>query len=274
MVEAYFPSTLIQALQIMSEKDVIPYAGGTDIMVAKKFAHPFLYLEGITELQKIRRDLNQIHIGAACTYEQLLASEDIPRVLKDAILQIASPSIRNLGTIGGNICNASPAGDSLPVLYALNAVLILETLGETREVPIEEYITGVKRTIRKPSWLLKEIVILDWNKPYIWQKVGARKAQAIAKLSFAGLHELEDGKIKDIRIAFGAVGATVARDRGVEEEIIGKKVSDIDISSVIQYYGKIIRPIDDQRSEAAYRRTVCLNILGDYLENIAAEGKE
>ncbi|SHI56317.1 FAD binding domain-containing protein [Parasporobacterium paucivorans] len=272
MVEAYFPENLPEALRILGDEDVIPYAGGTDIMVGKSFKKPFLYLDKISELKKVENLEGKIRIGACSTYAALLRDERIPKVLKESIRQIASPSIRNLGTIGGNICNASPAGDTLPILYALNAYLRLESENGFREIPIREFITGVKKTARETSWLLTEIIIPSGEYEYSYQKVGARRAQAIAKLSFVGIHELTAGIVSDIRIAFGAVGTTVLRDQKAEKELIGKKASDIDIPATIQYYEKIIRPIDDQRSEAVYRKTVCLNILREYLENELTEG--
>ena len=133
MVEGYSPSTFEEALKILNEKDVIIYAGGTDLMVKNKnttsllpkFNKDLLYVGNLNELKEIKEDENKIKIGAACTLSSLLRVERIPEVLKEAIRHIASPAIRNMGTIGGNICNASPAGDTLPILYALDAKLKL-----------------------------------------------------------------------------------------------------------------------------------------------------
>lgn len=266
MVEAYYPETLKEALEIRKNHPVLPYAGGTDIMVRKGYDKPFLFLGGIKELKEITKEKDRIIIGSGCIYAGLLGEGKVPEVLKEAIRGIAAPAIRNIGTIGGNICNASPAGDTLPVLYALGAKLTLESARGEEEIPIEEFIIAPKKTTLKPEQILTKIIIPNENFGYDYKKIGARKAQAISKLSFVGLHKIEDNILKDIRIAFGAVGATVVRNKAAEERLVGQLVRDINIEMAVESYREIVNPIDDQRSTAKYRKTVCMNLLREYLK--------
>jgi CO/xanthine dehydrogenase FAD-binding subunit len=265
MVDAYYPQSLKEALQIGEETPVIPYAGGTDLMVRKRFDRPFLFLDGVRELREVRTEGDRLLIGAASTYAQLLRDGRIPEALREAMKGIAAPAIRNLGTIGGNICNASPAGDTLPVLYAMDAELVLASASRTQTVKIEDFITGVKRTKLEPGQLLTKIVLPARDATYSYSKIGARKSLAISKLSFVGVHRIEDGVVREIGIAFGAVGPTVLRSREAEERIKGRRGQELDLDGILKEYGRLIRPIDDQRSTARYRRQICLNLLREYL---------
>jgi xanthine dehydrogenase FAD-binding subunit len=296
MVDAYYPGSLTEALKLREELSVIPYAGGTDLMVRKNHEAPFMYLRDIKELTCVEMEREtaseadpgveaetelcdeeglelttgmktsyRLVIGAAVTYADLLADSRIPEVLRDAIKGIAAPAIRNLGTLGGNICNASPAGDTLPVLYALDAKLILETTQGEQAIPIEDFIVGVKKTTLQPTQLLTKIVIPIRENAYTYYKAGARKAQAIAKISFAGIHRVHEGIIRDVHIAFGAVGPTVLRSREIEENLVGLNKTELDVENIMKMYDKLMLPIDDQRSTARYRKKICLNLLREYL---------
>lgn len=276
MVEGYSPNTFKQALKILNEKDVIIYAGGTDLMVKNKnvasllpkFTKDLLYIGDLNELKEIREEDNTIKIGAACTLSSLLRVESVPEVLKEAIRNIASPAIRNIGTIGGNICNASPAGDTLPILYALEAKLKLSSINSSREVNINDFILGPGKIILKNNEILESILIekVNFNKVY-YQKVGARKASAISKISFVALAEVIDEKIIDIRIAIGSVGPKIVRVKTSEDILIGRELKDIEniMSEIIKVYSENVNPISDQRSTAIYRKTVALRLIQYFL---------
>lgn len=276
MVNRYSPSTFKEALKILNEKDVIIYAGGTDLMVRyknissllPKFDKDLLYMENLKELKEINESSSEIRIGAACKLSYLLQSDCIPQILKQAIKNIASPAIRNMGTIGGNICNASPAGDTLPVLYALDAKVKISSINNSKETEIKDFILGPKKTILKNNEILESIIIpkIPFNKIY-YQKVGARKASAISKVSFVALAEIEKEKIKDLRIAIGSVGPSVVRVKQGEDSLIGKNIKDINnlINHVEEIYSKKITPIDDQRSTANYRKNVALRLIKYFL---------
>lgn len=276
MVETYFPATWEEVLKIRQKKNALVYAGGTDLMVKKKneglllpkFEFPVLFIGSLQELKQIQIQENRIAIGAACTYDALLRAMETPEILKLAVREIASPAIRNRGTLGGNICNASPAGDTLPVLYALGASLLLESQGNRREVLIENFILGPGKIALEENEIVKEIYIpKDRYEIQYYKKVGARKADAISKLSFVGLMKTKDDVIEDIRISFGAVGPRIVRSKEIEKQLIGKNKKEVEAmySFILKQYGEWITPIDDKRSTASYRKAVSLRLLQDFL---------
>jgi xanthine dehydrogenase FAD-binding subunit len=278
MVASYKPKTLKEALEILEFEDCTVFAGGTDLMVKKKqwaglepsFDKPVMFISEIKELTALYRDDKYIFIGAACTLSLLIDSEIIPSFYKDVFVEMASPSIRSTATLGGNICNASPAADSLPLLYALDAILLIENSCRKMEVPIDEFITGPGRNILKTGELITAIKIpIKEFTVAAYRKVGARKSTALSKLSFVGLANIDHEGLHDIRLSFGAVAPTLVRNRGIEEEIVSMYSSGfIDMYEINKYYGVLIKPIDDQRSTAEYRKSVCLRLLADFIKNI------
>lgn len=274
MVDGYLPKDYKEALSILNEKDMTIYAGGTDLMVRNKnassllpkFNKDLLYIGDLKELKEIKEAEDKLEIGSTCTLSTLLRSNGIPEVLKEAIRQIASPAIRNIGTIGGNICNASPAGDILPVLYALDAKLKLTNKDSSREVNISDFILGPRNILLERNEILESIIInkTDFNKIH-YEKVGARKASAISKLSFIGLAKIEEEKVIDIRIAIGSVAAKVVRIKEAEDIMIGRDIKDIKAEIIKEIYAKEITPINDQRSTAVYRKTVALRLIQYFL---------
>lgn len=277
MVTGYYPKTIKEALQLKKEyPDAVLVAGGSDVMVVRKKAEWAIFLNQIEEMKNVVLDKDVLRIGAGATYRELLENPEVPEILKMPIRKIASPAIRNVGTMAGNICNASPAGDTLPVLYALNANVIkvsLEDSGRVKEekVPMEAFILGIRKVALEKEELVAAIEIGKENfagmtKTY-YQKVGAREAEAISKLSFVGLYQVEHEMITDIRIAFGSVGITVVRKKELEEKIKGLSLMQVreKKEEIIKWYDEILHPIDDQRSTAVYRKKVCLNLLGDFL---------
>ncbi|MDD2213831.1 MAG: FAD binding domain-containing protein, partial [Oscillospiraceae bacterium] len=265
-------------------KTVIPYAGGTDIMVHPQAEAAYLFLRQLPELNQICTTDQYFVIGSAVTYQALLTQTAVrlPDILLQACRQVAAPPIRNLGTLGGNICNASPAGDTLPVLYALDASVRLARLEPAvrdcqnltptigyRILPLRQFIQGVRRTCRRPEELLIEILIPQTHDTLTYyEKIASRKAQAIAKLSFAGAASVSQGQLQRLALAFGSVGVTVVRDSLIEAKIIN---GSYDPEAAVQAYAALLRPITDQRSTASYRKTVCLNLARDFLTAVQAQ---
>lgn len=279
---AAMPDSLEEALELRKNGKWIPYAGGTDLMVRRKnwsgtlpkFDYPVLFLNKIDELKGIRPRNNVLVIGTAATLSELQQNELVPEILKRAAAEMASPAVRNLGTIGGNICNASPAGDTLPALYALEASVVLQSLAGRRELPIEAFIKGPGRTDMSEDELLIEVNIplADFNRIY-YKKVGTRKAEALSKLSFAGLARVTGERLEDIRMAFGAVGATVVRVREAENFLKGTSTNDLSerLNDLIDVYSNYIKPIDDQRSSAVYRKQVSLGLMEAFVTGLKTE---
>lgn len=278
MVTAYMPASVTEALTIKKKERerALWVAGGTDIMPAGQTAPVMIYLQGLHDLSNVTKSGAVLRIGAGCTYTQLIHDERVPQVLRDAMRSIAAPAIRNAGTLVGNICRASPAGDTLPVLYVLEAAVVAGHLTDAgvmdkRRIDIDDFIQGNRRTALAPDEIVLavEIPCRSYENMTKMQscKVGGRKAQAIAKLSFAGICRVEENVLCEIRLAFGAVGLTVVRSRELEAKMRGLTLAELAAkkNEILKEYAALLQPIDDQRSTAAYRRQVCLNLLEDFL---------
>ncbi len=273
------PQTLEEALELLHNDEYCIVAGGTDLLVQKRswsstppaFEQSTLFIKHLSELRYIKKVGEWILIGALATLEDLLQSEHTPAIYKDALYEMASVNIRNEATIAGNIENASPAGDSLPVLYCLDAVIVLKSLHQTREVLITDYITGLRKTARKSDELITEIKIpVESFTHKRWTKVGGRKADAISKLSFVGLANILDNVVLDFRVAFGAVSPTVVRNKKIEEQYINQPLDKLKKhqQEILDAYDQLISPVDNQRSTKVYRRQVSLNILKDFIDQL------
>ena len=275
MVETYSPETLDELLDIRLRQEALLFAGGTDLMVryrrgtgaVPELTGPVAFLHRCDELKRTAFDENDVVIGAAVTFSELLEMNIHP-ALKSICEQIGAPGLRNIATIGGNICNASPAADTLPFLYAHDAAVELESASGIRTLSIEEYITGPGKTVLRPDEVLSRIRIPVW-KPTVWhyRKVGTRKANALTKVSFAGFVDVWDGIVAKAAFAFGAIGPTVIRARELERAVISRKVEEFetDIPRLLSICEKSINPIDDQRSTAVYRTMVAKNLLRSFL---------
>ena len=279
-VRTFSPKAFKEAVKIRADYHALPLAGGTDLMVKYRkpagnlpdFKNPVIFIGQLDELKYIETDSKVsgeiLHIGSGTKLSALLENAYIPEILKEAVSQIAAPGIRNMATIGGNICNSSPAGDTIPVLYCLDAVLVLTSENGEREVAVDNFIKGPGKNDLKSDELLREIKFPLKNFDRIlYRKVGTRKANALSKLSFAGLARLDAGKIEDLKIAFGAVAPVVIRSQEIEKTIVGKNQSEISkgLAEIKKNYGRLIRPIDDQRSTAVYRKETALKLLEYFL---------
>ena len=279
MVKHFIPSTLKEALEVLDKHDCYIMAGGTDLMVVKhqrsglipNFDKDVCYISNLEELQYIFEDEKGVHIGAGTKFSDIEENELVPEILKQIIHELASPNIRNMATMAGNIANASPAGDSIVGLYLLDAELELVSINGSRMMPIKDFIFGVRKIHREKNELIKEIFIPhhdDLNT--YWRKVGSRAAESISKITFAGGYEVENGKVKDLRMAFGSVSITCVRDRKTEEKYIGMSVEELHnhVEDIIKDMGKFVQPITDQRSTKEYRYKVAMNILKDFILTI------
>lgn len=279
MVNKYIPGTLEEALKILSEHDCYIMAGGTDLMVAKHRSSGLLpnldkdviYVMGLQELNFIKKVGGNIFIGATTNYTDILKSHLIPTLLKEIVLEIASPSLRNMATLVGNIGNASPAGDALVGLYIYDALIELTSVRGKRLTPISEFIYGVRRIHREKDELITAVIFPeDKFTATIWKKVGSRKAETISKITFAGAYTLEKDIVKDLRLAFGSVNITVVRRPELETKYIGLTVNQLHnkVDEILEEYGKFIVPISDQRSTKDYRFKVAINIARDFITHI------
>lgn len=277
----FAPQEIEEALEILSKygKEIKVIAGGTDLLIQYYDrlyeVNGWLDLKNIKELKDIRIHKNQIEIGAMVSHTQLEKSEDIKKyfpILSQAAADIGSPQIRNRGTIGGNIVNASPAGDLLAPLMAYKAKFKLLSIQGEKIVPAEEFFIGPKKTILEPAQLLTQIILpLPSERTYgCWIKIGKRKALIIATITLALVVEMaEDNKtVKDVRTCLGSVAPTPIEIEEIREKMIGKKFSELDFNQLGQIVEDKISPIDDIRGTREYRKDVAKNIMINALKEI------
>jgi xanthine dehydrogenase small subunit len=256
------PRSLTDALKMLSnEGPLVPMAGCTDLYVALNFGtlRPtrFLNLWNLDGLRGIEARGATLRIGALVTYTDIITSGLIRRrlpMLAAASREVGGVQIQNRGTIGGNVANASPAGDTLPVLLAADAVVVLRSVSGTRRVPMTSFYTGYRQTAARPDELIVAFEIPAVRGRQWFRKVGTRAAQAIAKIVVAGVWDQQP------RLAMGSVAPTVRRLMQTEEAL-GSGASLADAQAILQ---REIAPIDDLRSTAAYRRQVAANLVAQF----------
>jgi CO/xanthine dehydrogenase FAD-binding subunit len=270
------PRSLSEALETLAREPGAwrPFAGGTDLMVlfeAGKLAHRrFVNIWNLKELGRIEVTAEHVTLGALTTYTEVQAHEVLRRefpLLCRAASETGGLAIQNRGTLGGNISNASPAADSPPALLVYDAELELVSASGARWIPYKDFHTGYKQMLMRADELLSRIRLprttKDWQQYY--RKVGTRKAQAISKVCMAVAAHVEQGRIKDCRLALGSVAPVPLRCIRTEEFLTGQKLDEQLISAARAELAKEIVPIDDIRSTAIYRSRVAGNVLEDFL---------
>jgi len=256
------PSNLRQALAARARPNVAVVAGGTDILVRlhDRVDRPWpklLVLDGIKALGKITLHDDFVSIGPLITFSEIEISPIIKKYapqLAQAATVAGSVQIRNRATIGGNIANASPAGDLIPPLYVLGATLELSSARAKRLVSIEKLFVGPGKTILKSNELITAIRIPKIKSIGFFLRLGTRQALAISKVSVAAALRLKNGRISDAKIALGAVAPTVIRAGFAEEFLRGNRLDIALIHRAAEIASSEARPIDDIRSIAAYRK--------------------
>lgn len=267
MVNGYTAASLKEALSILASQEVIPYSGGTDLMVESRPGATYLFLNKISELKQVFVDADYVHIGAGVTFTQALEDDRIPQLMKDAVSLIAAPAIRNAGTFGGNLGNGSAKADSVLIEFAADAKLHLVSLRDSRIVDVDQFYLGRKKLALEKDELIAEILLPKTGlEQYYYQKVGGRNALAISRVSFAGIFSMKDGNITNIAAAFGAVADTVLRFKDLEGMMLGKSLEEARILKeqyLNAYADRMI--LTRGRVSAEYRKTVCMNLLNDFL---------
>ncbi len=272
MRNVFIPQTLDGLWQILEEEPrSVLFAGGTDLLVkmSNGLIHPsqMICLERIQELRGVEDRGEEILIGPCTPLTKLLENPLLRNhfpILIEGLNVLGSPSIRNMGTIGGNIVTASPAGDTLPPLYVLRAELELRRKDSSRRVPIREFIKGPGETILEPGEVLAGLWLRkcsDFNLHH-YEKAGQRKALAIAVVSLGALFKISDaGTVEEARLAWGSVAPTVVTSTEIEAILIGNRLSRQVLEKAAELARAVVKPIDDIRASADYRRQVAGNLL-------------
>ncbi|HEU4862391.1 MAG TPA: FAD binding domain-containing protein [Candidatus Limnocylindria bacterium] len=268
------PSRLMAAYELLADGSGPPWrplAGGTDLMVQMtgEIGEPperILDIWGLDELRGIAIDADTLSIGALTTYTELRHSAlvaDVVPALAAAAATIGAAQIQNRGTIGGNVVNASPAGDTLPVLLAVGAEMVLGSSRGERVVAAGDFWPSYRTTARRDDELLLRIriPILD-DRQVRFRKVGTRRAQAISKVVVALAWRSRDGDPwTDVRLALGSVAATTVRAPTAEAAMEGRRPDRDTAEAAAAALSDEIVPIDDVRSTADYRRAVAGRVL-------------
>jgi CO/xanthine dehydrogenase FAD-binding subunit len=251
---------------LAGDPTLTPIAGCTDVLVGLHFGtldqRRFIDLWPLDELRGIRaggaggagKAGGAVRIGALATFTDIIRSALVQRrvpMLAAAAREVGGAQIQNRGTLGGNIANASPAGDTLPVLAVANARIVLRSATSERVVPFNDFYTGYRTSVRQSSELITAIEIPPIDGRQWWRKVGTRRAQAISKVMMAGVRG------REVRVAIGSVAPTVLQATGAAG-VLSNGGSIADAQAALR---SEIAPIDDIRSTRDYRRQVAENLL-------------
>jgi CO/xanthine dehydrogenase FAD-binding subunit len=282
------PGTLQEALdEFARHPSARPFAGGTDLMVMLEAGQlppgRYVTLQRWPELARITSTDTGVSIGALTTYSEIQESPRLDRefpMLTAAARETGGRATQNRGTIGGNIANASPAADTPPALLVYDAELELVSAARTRRVRYDGFHRGYKKMDLAPGEIIARIHVpsrTSWLPPGgrdYYRKVGTRRAQAIAKICFAGALRVDGaiagsgrpGMVQDVRIALGSVGPTVIRAFATEGVLRGQTLDPETVAAAERTLLAEIAPIDDIRSTARYRARVAGNLLRKFLQ--------
>jgi CO/xanthine dehydrogenase FAD-binding subunit len=266
------PASLAEAYTLAATAEHRPLAGGTDLLVqlTGEVGEPparVLDLWRLDELRGIAVRDGALEVGALTTYTEIrrsAACAEHASALVEAAATIGAAQIQNRGTIGGNIMNASPAGDTLPVVLALDAELVAGSSGGERTIPAVAFWPAYRQTPLRPAELLVRIRIpIVPGRHQRFRKVGTRQAQAISKVVMALAWRVEprSGAWSDVRLALGSVAPTPIRAAAAEAVLEGARIKPSVVDRAVEALTGELSPIDDVRSTAAYRRAVAGRVL-------------
>jgi CO/xanthine dehydrogenase FAD-binding subunit len=273
------PRTPEEAVRLYGQHpEALPLAGGTDVMVGWNAGllngRTILDLSPLRGWERVRKTRTGLVIGALATHTRL--RED-PRVLSafpllaQAASVIGAAAIQNRGTLGGNIANASPAGDTFPPLAVYEAVVRTVSPDGVRRVPFLDLFAGPKETTLRPAELITQVEVpFLARRParQLFRKVGTRSAQALSKTVAAGLLWLDrKGRVEQLRFALGAMAPTVRRLRAAEAFVVGRRLTPATVDRAVELLAEDVSPIDDIRSTASYRLATSRALLRTFLLN-------
>jgi CO/xanthine dehydrogenase FAD-binding subunit len=285
-IDVLTPRSLDEALDILHQNrnGLRIIAGGSDVIVQLRDgvlkANELLSILSIKELRFVRKEDDRIRIGALATYSDIVHSQltrDHAWPLVEAARQIGAIQLQNTATIGGNLGNASPAADSLPPLYALDAVVVTRSKTEKREIPIEHFFLTYRKTALKPDELIEQVYFnaLSAQDRGAYLKLGLREANAISIVDVATV--LRSGgrneTFADARVALGAVAPNIRRARECEQALTNKPLNHEILKTAASLAANDANPIDDIRGSARYRKEMVSSLVYEALTQ-AVYGKK
>ncbi len=268
------PRTLNEAVDALGEPGAQVLAGGTDFYPAlgeRWISTPVVDITAVREIKGIAREKDYFRIGGGTTWTKVLQTP-LPQcfdALKSAAREIGSVQIQNRGTVAGNLCNASPAADSVPPLLALDAEVELASSSGTRRVPLAEFIVGNRKTLRAAGEILTAVIVPRTveDAPSVFLKLGARRYLVISIAMVAAVVSVnEQGRVRYARVAVGSCSVRAQRLTALEQVLLDKP-ADAGLAALVSpEHLSSLSPIDDVRATATYRRDAALTLVRRSLE--------
>lgn len=273
--------TLDAALDALSDPGAVALCGGTDLMVKLRSkavsCEKLVDISDVPDLHELRVTSDSVVIGAAVPESGILAAGDVCTrlpLLERALRQLGSSQIRNRGTLGGNLVNASPAADGVLALLAYDASVQLVSVQGERSVPVERFLEGPGRTTLRRGELVRSIHVdrsaAQETSHVFFHKVGRRKAMTIAVASIGGWAVVEGGIILALGIAAGSVAPTPLRLRSVEEQLVGRAIGPATADAAREMVSGAVSPIDDVRGSGGYRRRVVGDLAARFITELGS----
>ncbi len=276
-VQVFMPNTLAEALAVMDHGEAVVMAGGTDLMAAFHAGRPLpdkvLDISRLRELTGIMLSPRRVTLGAAVSYTDLLNSTEVTAhwpALAEAARQVGAPAVQNMGTVGGNLVNASPGADLVPVLAALDGVVVLASTGGERRVPVLDFYKGYRDPDRRPDEL---VAAVELPRPaagvrQAFFKAGTRRAQSIARVNLACCARIDtQGRLTDVKLVAGSVGPTIVALRETMAYMEGRRADEGGLDAACRRLASgEVHAIDDVRASADYRRQVLGNLVTKFVK--------
>ena len=278
LVEYLVPADVDDAVRMLDGERVL-LAGGTDLYpqhVGRPMA-PVIDIGGIAELRGIHEAADAYRIGALTRWADVAAAALPARfdALRAAAIQVGSVQVQNAGTIGGNLCNASPAADGIPPLLCLDASIELTSVAGSRVVSLETFLTGYRRTARRADEMLTAVLIpraAGDDARSAFMKLGLRRYLVISVVMVAVVVAMgPDDRIIEAKVAVGACSPVAQRLRSLESTLIGLSIDDAD-DAMIAVHLATLSPIDDVRATADYRRRAAAELVRRALLSCGSAG--
>lgn len=273
------PNTLDEAVHLLAQEGGTLLAGGTDFYPGlgdRPASGNVIDISRIKEITGVIATADEIRIGGLTTWSELISSS-LPRCydgLKSAAREIGGIQIQNRGTVAGNLCNASPAADSVPPLLALGAEVELRSQAGSRRMALAEFIVGNRKTRRRREEILSAVIVprmLD-DAASVFLKLGARRYLVISIVMVAAVVKVNGGVVEEARIAVGACSERAQRLKALEQALAGAEAKPGMGRAVRAEHLEPLSPIDDVRATAAYRRDAALTLVARALDACVENG--
>ncbi len=276
-VDYLVPADVAAAVEMRGAGCVV-LAGGTDLYpqhVGRTMTQPVIDIGGLSELRGIQETADAYRIGALTRWADVAAAS-LPGCfdgLRAAAIEVGSVQVQNSGTVGGNLCNASPAADGIPPLLSLDASVELMSVAGSRVLPLETFLTGYRQTALRSDELLTAVLIPRGSEDArsAFLKLGLRRYLVISVVMVAVVVAMDaDGRIAEARVAVGSCSPIAQRLRSLEAQLVGRHTDQVDAAAIAEHLSTL-SPIDDVRATAGYRREAASVLVRRALESCGGD---